>query len=272
MAPLANDAPIVDNHQSRTAPYDSAQSGGVGMAERIFSSRHVLPSLYHLVAARRETVERHLVLAGIVVDAVDVVKLHVVRFIQIRRNEQHGVSLAVNHLVGDVLAIVASCNREVVYRRNISLRHLNRPAVYECPCGVGVVVESKLASLSVLLQYECCLKLRLLGSFGYLHTLANVGSHIIGAEVERRQDIQTVSRQGEDKQYGVVDYQPLSASAHQSRHFRRIAHQNCRSSRKNHILEECLPVAEHYRVAKASAVAHRIADGEPKGERRHHRH
>ena len=95
----------------------------------------------------------------------DVAEVAVVSHGKSGRNEQEGVTLLREHLLGDVLASVVRRNGEVVYRRFVALLGLHRLGVYILPCRVGVVVERELARHAVLAQYERAFELRLFGSF-----------------------------------------------------------------------------------------------------------
>ena len=128
-------------------------------------------------------------LLGILVYAVDVAEVGVVGSLQVWRYEQERVALVGQNVVCGVGAVL-KLYAEVVYWRHIALARLHGLRVNECPCGVGVVIQRKFLSLPVLLQDECRGELRLRGVSRYLHALQQVGSYVVGPEVEWRQQIQ----------------------------------------------------------------------------------
>ena len=104
-------------------------------------------------------------------------------------NEQKAVSLVVENAVGDRLSgrlPVQTYRRdvEIVYGWLIAGLGLNSLAVHKLPCAVGIIVERELFLHPVFPQNESGLKLRLLCSRGHLHPFFEVGSDVIGAEVE----------------------------------------------------------------------------------------
>ena len=104
---------IFQQNEARIAADDSFQRGAVGLAERIFSSRHIAPQADGLIAAGCESIERIVVVLCILIDLIDEVQLRVVCLLQIGRHKQKGVALAVQHLLGDILTVVHPFDEEV---------------------------------------------------------------------------------------------------------------------------------------------------------------
>ena len=221
VTPLAYYRAVLQQNQSGIAAYHRLQRGLVGVAERIFGSRQLAPTLYVLICRRREAEEVDTVLLSVFVYLVDVAEVAVVSHGKSGRNEQEGVTLLREHLLGDVLASVVRRNGEVVYRRFVALLGLHRLGVYILPCRVGVVVERELARHAVLAQYERAFELRLLGSFWYLHALLYVRSDAVRAEVEDRQRVETVDACHYDVRNGVIPNNPLVGARYEARHIRR---------------------------------------------------
>ncbi len=139
-----------------------------------------------LLRACREADELVAMVVGIFVYLVDVAEVAVIGKLQVWRYEQEGVTLVVKHVLRDVLACLRVLDAEVVDRWHISLFCLHSLAVDELPGGVGVVVYRKLLSLSVLLQDEGGVKLGLFGSLRNLHSLGDVRTDVVWAEIKLR--------------------------------------------------------------------------------------
>ena len=101
---------------------------------------------------------------GILVYFIDASEVAVIGKVEMWRDEQEGVALAVNHFLRDVFARLHIFYAEVVDRRHVAFFGLHRLAVDEGPGRVGIVVYRKLLPFAVLLQDEGGVKLRLLGS------------------------------------------------------------------------------------------------------------
>ena len=142
-----------------------------------------------ILATRREAIERDSLRLTVLVELVYVAEIGIIGTLEMGRDEQEGISLVVEYLLGDVVTGSIVGNRKVVDGRHIAFFHEFTLALYECPCGVGIVVEGKLATLPVFLHHKGILVAGHLGALGYLHTLADVGSHMIGAEIEARQQV-----------------------------------------------------------------------------------
>ena len=188
------------------------------------------------------------------------------------RDEQEGISLVVEYLLGDVVTGSIVGNGKVVDGRHIAFFHQFTLAFYECPCGVGIVVEGKLATLPVFLHHKGILVAGHLGALGYLHTLADVGSHMIGAEIEARQQVQAVDAGGYDIDDGIVDGYPLVVLRHEAEHTLAAAAHHYGTGREHHVLEQRLRVGEVYGVAEAATVAHGVGYRYPYRDEGHHRH
>ena len=101
------------------------------------------------------------------------------------RDEQEGVTCIVQHLLCNVFTRFVVLYAEVMYRWHVSFGCLHGFRVDESPCGVWIVVEGEFLLLTVLLEYECRLELRLWRTLWNLHSLCYVGSHVVGTEIEQ---------------------------------------------------------------------------------------
>ena len=141
MAPLAYHGAVLDEHQTWVAAYDGLQRGLVTHAEGVLGSGDVAPVLYGVLAARREAIERHLLRLTVLVELVYVAEIGIIGTLEMGRDEQEGISLVVEYLLGDVVTGSIIGNGKVVDGRHVAFFHEFTLALYECPCGVGIVVE-----------------------------------------------------------------------------------------------------------------------------------
>ena len=96
-----------------------------------------------LLGAGCQTIERIAVVEAVFVDLVQCVELGVVGLFQMGRNEQKGISLTIQHILGDVFTFISELHKELGIGRVLTLHHA-------------------------------------------LPTLTQVGSHVVGTEVELR--------------------------------------------------------------------------------------
>ena len=141
MAPFADDDAIVEQQQTRVRADHRLQRRLVGIAERVFRTRDVLPAADALMRACRKTIELIAVLETILVDAVQPVELRVVGILQMGRNEQERVALTSKHRFRDVLALVCALYEELCVWRVLTFQHA-LPSLSEIrPYVIGAEVE-----------------------------------------------------------------------------------------------------------------------------------
>mgnify|MGYP006877993708 FL=1 len=254
VAPLVDDHAVAQQQQPGVAPYDGLERCPVGDVERVFCASDVAPVGYGLVLACRQGDEAVVVVLRVFVDAVDLAEIGGVGQFEVGGHEDESVALVGQHLLREVIVGCGICDGEIVDGGLVALLHLHGLAVDEGPGGVGVVVERKLLAHAALLQDECCLKLRLLGSCGDLHSLADVGSDMVGAEVEGRQIPKAQGRGDEDEEQRVVDDDPLVGLRDEAHHAERFPRHNRSHGEQQEVLQQRLAVGEVDGVAEASAV------------------
>ena len=192
--------------------------------------------------------------------------------LQKRRYQQKGVGSIPKDLLGNIFSALIFGNREIVHRRFISRLGHHRAAVYKSPCAVGIVLLCKLLSYSVLFKNESCFKLRLLRIFGNAHSLHQVGTDMIRAEVKHRQTVDTPSGEYPDKEDGIHRNHPLITLRNETVQQAGItAYTHC-GQQQNHVLVESFPIRQFKCVAKATAVRHRIGQSQIKRKRSHQGH
>ena len=157
-------------------------------------------------------------------------------------------------------------------RRHVALGSLDGLRVDEGPGGVGVIVDGEFLPLSVLLHEESGFELWQRGALRHCHTLLDVGSHVIRTEVEHGEVVEAIACNEQNEQGRVVEYDPLIRLADHARHVEGPPGDDDSRDEQHHILPECLPVGEHEGIAKASAVAHWVVDGEPQRDECHDNH
>ena len=272
MAPFLDDGAVFQQQQSRIAAYHGLQRCLVCDIEGIFCSRDVLPVPDGFLRTCREAEEGISMVVGVFVYLVDASEVAVIGKVEMWRDEQEGVALAVNHFLGDIFARLRILYAEVVDRGHVAFFCLHRLAVDEGPGRVWIIVYRKLLPLAVLLQNEGGIKLRLLGSLRNLHTLGDVGTDVIRAEVELRQIPQAPDAHHDGEEEGVVDHYPLCLFRDEPRHLQRLSPKQDGENQEDDVLDECLHIGEHYGVTEASAILYWVCDDDPECNQRHHAH
>src|SRR3712207_5350286 len=87
--------------------------------------------------------------------------------------------------------------------------------------ALPIFIERKFLFYAVLLQDKCGLKLRLFGARRYLHAFSYACSDAVRAEIELWKEVETVHASGQNKEYGVVNDNPLVAPADEAKHAER---------------------------------------------------
>ena len=100
------------------------------------------------------------------------------------RDEQEGVTLALQDFGGEIIASAQIFYCEIVNRRNVTSLHKSCFAIDECPGGVGVVVQREGLLLTILAQDKRCFILGLRCSCRNFHCLGYVHTDVIGAEIK----------------------------------------------------------------------------------------
>ena len=195
--------------QSWVAADDGLQRRPISGAEWILRSCQVAPPLNGGCSAGGQTIECISVVLTVFIDLVYLPEVAVAGILKGGGDEQEGIACVADHLFGNVLPIVYPRDGEIMDGRLVSLADLHRLAVDERPGGVGIVLKGERAPLAVFLKDELCLKLRLGSRIGQFHACTDVGSLMVGTEVEQRSVVETPQTDGDYEQQCVVDDDPL---------------------------------------------------------------
>ena len=103
-------------------------------------------------------------------------------------------------------------------------------------------------------------------------SLAYVGSHVIGSEVNNRQPPQVVAGEehGKDERQECND--PFVFLANEVGHQPELIKRNDGEDKQDDVFPEGLPIAQLDCIAEAAAIRYRVIEGQPKRQRRHNEH
>ena len=209
----------------------------------------------------------------IVIHAVDLIHLLVVRFFQLRSDKQQNWTGVSDDLFRHIISL-SIVNIESGNRRLIALLDQFRLRIHKCPATIvcRIVFKRKLFLHAVFFIHERVLVFILRSPFGHFHQLRYIRTDLIRTEIDYRQMIVIIISETDTEQVSIQSDKPICPESKTLEQTLIVNKRNNSGKRKYDILKERLPIGDHQRIPKTTAIRYGIEKGQIQSQRRHKRH